>query len=155
MSKYINFIKTGVLVSIIGLFINVQSASAVTVPTFPSCLNPQGTLKVSYSDGTHGVVGDTKTYTGYDAVYKLTDNTLVQCLCPKDGNGIQTNWMKASGFSQSEINTLKNDGWVYIQNGSAWGLDNEPYLAKNIGYSCIVGRCPGPIGIILRMVKRQ
>lgn len=112
---------------------------AVTAPTFPSCINPQGTLKVQYSDGTHGVPGDTNTYTGADSVYKLTDNTLIQCLCPKNGNGIQTNWWKVSTLSQADIDSLKNDGWIFVPNGSVWGLDNAPYVAKNLKYTCIGG----------------
>ncbi len=27
-------------------------------------------------------------------------------------------------------------GWIYTTNGAAWGLDNDPYLAQNISFSC-------------------
>ncbi len=41
--------------------------------------------------------------------------------------------------SQNEIDELKNDGWIFIPNGAAWGLAEAPYLAKNIQYSCVAG----------------
>jgi hypothetical protein len=112
------------------------SANAATTPTFPVCANPGGTVKSSYDSGVHGVPGDSNTYTGKDTVYIISENTLVQCLCPLNGNGIQTNWWKVSGLSQEEINVLVNEGWISVPNGSAWGLDNAPYLAKNSSYSC-------------------
>ncbi len=121
------------------LIIATHAAFAISVPSFPSCLNPQGSLKANYSDGTHGIVGRTATYTGADKVYQVDANTLVQCFCPNDGRGIQTNWLKVSGFSQNDINILKNDGWYFIADGSAWGLDSAPYVAKNADYSCNAG----------------
>jgi hypothetical protein len=139
MLKYKKFLLSLLFLNIIGMFFNVTSAYAITEPSFPSCINPQGTLKANYTSGTHGVPGDTKTYTGSDSVYKLTNSTLIQCLCPTDGNGIQTNWWKVSGMSENDINSLKNNGWIFIPNGSVWGLDNEPYLTKNLKYSCIGG----------------
>ena len=117
------------------------SAIAVTIPSFPSCLNPQGTLDEPIKEGIHGVPGDTTGYTGIDAVYKLTNNdTVMQCLCPPNGKAIQTNWWKIPELTDQEIEELKNDGWIYIPNGAAWGLSNAPYLAKNIQYSCIGGK---------------
>ncbi len=118
------------------LFLRASAAYAITTPSFPVCTNPQGSLKVSYSTGTHGVVGDPTNYKGSDAVYTLSGETLVQCLCVEDGRGIQTNWWKVSGLTDSNIESLKSQGWFYIPNGSLWGLENAPYVAINSVYSC-------------------
>ncbi|OGM19105.1 hypothetical protein A2686_00915 [Candidatus Woesebacteria bacterium RIFCSPHIGHO2_01_FULL_38_10] len=109
---------------------------AQTVPSFPACSNPQGSLIVSYNNGTHGIVGDTKIYSGSDSVYSVTDTTLIQCFCAEDGSGIQTNWWKISSLSQEEIDTLNNLGWVFVPSGMPWGLVDEPYMAKNSEYAC-------------------
>ncbi len=115
----------------------VSPALAVTVPSFPACTSPQGTTKVSYSDGTHGIVGSTSTYTGADTVYTVTAETLMQCFCPKEGDtGVQSNWWKATNLSQSDIDVLKNEGWNFVPNGSLWGLENVPYMVKNNEYVC-------------------
>lgn len=113
-------------------------AFAVAVPNFPACANPQGTVKATYDTGTHGVPGDNASYTGKDTVYTLTNDTLLQCLCTDDGKGIQTNWWKVSSLSENEIKILENSGWIFVSNGLAWGLDNAPYLAQNIAFSCAV-----------------
>ncbi|MBI3981066.1 hypothetical protein HY345_03650 [Candidatus Microgenomates bacterium] len=124
----------------LSLFLITPSpAWALTIPSFPSCESPQGTLKVFYTSGTHGIVGSTASYIGSDKVYILNDLTLTQCFCPDNGNGsqgIQTNWWKVSSLSESEINSLKNQGWIYIPDGSLWGLDKAPYLAQNTNFSC-------------------
>lgn len=126
------------VLSFISLALSMAApAYAVTTPTFPSCANPQGEVKVSYSEGTHGIVGSTATYTGRDTVYTLSDNSLTQCFCDKDGLGIQTNWWKASSLTESEIEILKADGWYYLPTGNLWGLAQDPYLAKNYNYSCL------------------
>ena len=109
---------------------------AATIPTFPSCINPQGTVISNHDSGTHGVAGDTGVYTGKDTVYSLTSETLTQCLCASTGAGTQTNWWKASTLTQDEINVLTNEGWILIPNGAAWGLNEAPYLAKNSNYTC-------------------
>lgn len=124
------------LASIFYLLVSTTSVFAVSTPSFPACANPQGSLKVSYSEGVHGIVGSGATYTGKDTVYTLSDSTTTQCFCGADGNGIQTNWWKASSLTESEINILKADGWHYVPTGSLWGLAVDPYLAKNISYSC-------------------
>jgi hypothetical protein len=132
------------LLTIFSLFLgSVKPAFALSLPSFPSCANPQGTTKVSYSEGTHGIVGSGLTYTGKDTVYTLTDDTLTQCFCGKDGEGIQTNWWKASSLTQDEINILKTSGWVYIPAGNLWGLAEAPYVAQNISYSCLPGSTLG------------
>jgi len=118
------------------LFLAVPKAGAVTIPTFPSCPDPGGTLKSQYSDGTHGIAGRTTEYTGSDSVHTLTDSTHIQCFCADTGEGIQTDWWKVSSLSEDEIKILKNEGWVYIPNGALWGYENEPYMAKNSEYAC-------------------
>lgn len=120
-----------------------SSAHAVFVPTFPSCLVPQGALKVEHTDGVHGVVGDPAIYRGRDLVFTLSDSTLFQCLCPDNGQGIQTNWWKIDGMSTEDIEFLKSDGWIFIPDGAAWGLASGPYLAKNLPYDCTLPRVGG------------
>lgn len=128
----------------VSLFIaSTSPALAVSAPSFPSCANPQGSIKVSYSDGTHGIVGSGATYTGKDAVYTLSDDTVTQCFCGADGNGIQTNWWKASSLTEDQVNILKSEGWVYVPAGNLWGLANAPYVAKNSNYSCLPGSVNG------------
>lgn len=120
-------------------------ALAVTTPDFPACVNPQGQLKVSYADGTHGIPGNASTYTGSDSVYQLSDTTLTQCFCAPDGQGIQTNWWKVSSLSSENIQILVSQDWTLIANGSAWGLDEAPYLAKNSNFSCGASTTTGQI----------
>jgi len=108
----------------------------IITPNFPTCSNPIGTLKVSYEDGIHGIVGNTFQYSGSDSVYSVDELTLIQCFCSVDGDGIQTDWWKINSLTQNEIDTLKNLGWVFIPNGSVWGLDDAPYMAKNSDYAC-------------------
>lgn len=107
-----------------------------TTPNFPSCLNPNGTVKVSYESGTHGVPGTSNSYAGKDTVYTLESGNYTQCLCTVNGDGIQTNWWKTSSITEDEINSLKAGDWVYIPDGSLWGLEKSPYMAKNQTYSC-------------------
>ncbi len=114
----------------------VRPAYAVVSPTFPACLNPQGDVTVSYADGVHGVPGDSTTYTGSDTVYTLDEATVTQCLCTVNGGGIQTNWWKISSLTEDQKDVLVNQGWIYIPDGSAWGLEAAPYLAQNLSYSC-------------------
>lgn len=113
-----------------------SEAKAVDTPVFPSCTNPQGTIKANYSSGTHGIVGNIGNFSGQDTVYQLDSNNVVQCFCPSNGQGVQTNWWKADQLSESDINILRNQGWSYIPNGALWGLDSSPYLAKNSDFSC-------------------
>lgn len=124
----------------VGLLLAVASnARAQTVPSFSSCVNPQGTLKVSYSQGTHGVPGNINTYTGSDSVYTLSGDTLLQCLCADNGQGVQTNWWKVSSLTTDEIAVLISQGWTHVPDGSAWGLDQAPYLAQNSNFACFPG----------------
>jgi hypothetical protein len=129
--------SVSVLISTVLFFYSATHVFAVKTPDFPSCANPTGTLIVSYESGIHGIVGSTAEYSGSDAVYQTSKTTLIQCFCPEEGSeGIQTNWWKFSGLTQSDINTLKNLGWFYIPSGAEWGLKSDPYLAKNEKYIC-------------------
>lgn len=110
--------------------------AAVIEPNFTSCVNPQGSIRASHTSGTHGVAGDTNTYTGVDTVYTLNENTYTQCLCTDNGQGIQTNWWNVSSLTQKDLDIFVNQGWIFIQNGSAWGLDSAPYLAKSSNFVC-------------------
>jgi len=112
------------------------AVSAATTPTFPACSNPQGTIKARHDSGTHGIVGNTNEFKGSDTVYQLSPETVTQCFCPENGEGIQTNWWKAATLTQDEIAFYTTSGWIYVPNGSLWGLDNTPYIAQNSSYSC-------------------
>lgn len=109
---------------------------AVVPPTFPSCLNSPGDIKVQYTSGFHGIPGDTASYTGSDIVYSISEATLTQCLCTDTGQGIQTDWWKISSLTGEDVQILKNQGWFYIPDGSLWGLESTPYMAKNSPYAC-------------------
>lgn len=121
---------------VIVLIASATKADAVTSPSFPSCLSPQGTKKVEYLEGTHGVPGRYTENRGSDRVYSLTDSTLLQCLCRDDGSGVQTSWWKISSLTEDEINELRRLGWVYVPDGQLWGLDASAYMALNSDYSC-------------------
>ena len=104
---------------------------------FPSCTSPSGAVIASYSEGIHGIVGDTGVYTGSDTVYLLDNGNATQCFCPTNGGaGIQTNWLKASGVSESEIDSYISQDWIYVITGVVWGLSDTPYLAKNSSFTC-------------------
>ena len=119
--------------------VTARNAFAVAPPTFPVCSNPQGSLKASYDSGSHGVPGNSSNFTGKDSVYTLSGDTLVQCLCADNGQGIQTNWWKVSSLTSDEIAILVSQGWTQIPDGSSWGLDQAPYLAKNSNFACFPG----------------
>lgn len=108
---------------------------AYATASLPSCLTPQGSVKVTYSNGEHGIVGDTSIKTGSDTVYSLGSDNL-QCFCGSNGAGVQTNWIDASEMSGDQIKIYQNQGYKYISSGEAWGLSDHPYLALNSTYSC-------------------
>lgn len=125
------------VLALLGALVFVPSVYAIDgVPAFPSCVSPSGTLQVSYDTGVHGIVGDPSEHVGSDKVYLLGDSNLVQCFCSTNGAGIQTNWWRVSSLSQDQIDQLAKDGWTYIPDGSAWGLDQTAYMAKNTNFSC-------------------
>lgn len=117
------------------LSLSVKPSFAVSTPV-STCLNPQGTIIANHPSGIHGIVGTNSTYEGKDTVYKVSDSQALQCFCPATGLGIQTNWVKASQYSDSEIQILKNQGWVYVVTGAPWGLDDVAYVAQNVNFAC-------------------
>jgi len=135
MFTYRKIIPAVVIASLvfIALATNVLAAGA---PGYPSCVNPVGSLKASYSSGVHGIPGDQGRFEGEDKVYTTSDIGYMQCFCDTYGRGIQTNWWKIPHLSADEIKSYEKDGWIFISNGQAWGLTNDPYLAKNIEYNC-------------------
>lgn len=120
----------------IAYLLATSTVEAANVPTFPSCLHPSGDVKVEYVSGLHAIVGDPVMREGSDKVYALFDGNYLQCFCSESGAGVQTNWWKFASLSQEEINSFKNQGWVFVPNGADWGLSADPYLAKNVDYSC-------------------
>ncbi len=108
----------------------------VTTPSFPSCSNPEGSVVATYNSGVHGIPGDLTTHTGKDTVYNLSADTLTQCFCSENADGIQTNWWKVSSLDFDEVEYLQNLGWIYIPNGADWGLKEAPYMAFNQSFSC-------------------
>lgn len=83
-------------------------------------------------------------YKGTDAVYNLDEKLLIQCFCADNGDGIQTNWWQDPPLTEDEIQILKNQGWIYVPDGSLWGLENKPYLTYSKKYLC--GSPTPPIG---------
>lgn len=131
------------------LFFVVPKAYALTPPNFPTCLNPQTEANIVWPTGIHGIPGDSAEHTGSDSVFLLSDSTVLQCFCSINGDGIQTNWWKIAALSDDEIQTLMNQGWIKIPDGSLWGLDKAPYLAKNEAFFCAGGKgggLPNPAG---------
>ena len=114
----------------------VPSVHAIDIPEFPHCSNTGGQIIAKYESGIHGVPGNPTTFSGRDTVYRLDDTRTVQCLCLEDNTGIQTNWWKVSSISQEEIDTLKKLDWIFIPNGTSWGLSDSAYFAKNSNFSC-------------------
>jgi len=141
------FIAFLIVLFALSVRLSVPSVYAVVSPDFPSCVNPQGSLKVEYNQGTHGVIGNSNEFKGKDSVYTISENQTLQCLCTDNGQGIQTNWWKVSSLTADQINILISQGWTKIPDGSAWGLDSSPYLARNIDYSCSgSGNSTGGVG---------
>jgi hypothetical protein len=119
---------------------STNSVAAINLPEFPSCAAPEGTLIADYKDGYHGVIGQSQAIFGSDRVYKLDDQRVLQCFCyPDDGSrfGIATVfWKFGQQLTSQDIDSLKNQGWFYIPSGSLWGLDTDPYVARNYEFTC-------------------
>lgn len=131
------FIRAVLFVLISQSIFGVSTAKANTLPTFSTCPNPGGVIVSQFNNGTHGIAGSANVYTGSDTVYKINNDQITQCFCPENAtSGIQTNWVKITNPSDAEINTYKNMGWIYIPDGSLWGLDASGYVAKNSTFSC-------------------
>lgn len=125
------------LISVVFSFLfSTTNAMAVSPADFPACSNPQGSQIAHYPSGIHGIVGSQATYSGSDTVYQVDELKTVQCFCPENGNGIQTNWFKAIGLSDDQIKAYQHDGWLYVVTGKLWGLSDDPYLAKNYDFTC-------------------
>lgn len=135
--KLINSLKLAVFL-LLGSFIFASNSFAqeTTPPEFPTCSNPGGTLRVSYADGQHAIVGESGLRVGADAVYDLEGGNVQQCFCSIDGGGVQTNWWKISSLNQEEIDTLVKLGWNFVPSGTPWGLDASAYMARNEAYAC-------------------
>ncbi len=129
-------LSLSILLIVISLSASAEKVFAAEIPNFSTCANPQGTIKVSYDSGTHGVPGNSNTFSGRDTVYSLSEDTLTQCLCLDNGDGIQTNWWKVSSLTQDQIEVLVSQGWIFIPSGASWGLQDAPYLAQNVNFSC-------------------
>jgi len=128
--------KTLITTSITGLLFMslVVPAYADPMPNFGTCLNPQwNQTQVNY--GSNNGVVNIGTFDGTDTIYSSNGNIL-QCLCTDQGLGYQTNWLNASNYSNSQIDYLTAQGWIYIPDASAWGLGQGAYLAQNSTYSC-------------------
>lgn len=136
-----------ILTLALGIILTTQGVLAVTPPSFPSCLNPQGETIARYESGSHGVPGRTNDYRGSDTVFKLSGEALTQCLCTDNGQGIQTNWWKINSLSDSDVAVLKNLGWIFIPSGAPWGLEDTRYMAINSEYNCKGGQGGQVLGL--------
>src|SRR5947209_7180039 len=85
-------------------------AYAFDAPSFPSCVNPQGSTIANYDSGTHGVVGDPGTHNGKDSVFQVNSSQVLQCFCPPSGSGIQTNFLKTTTLNDNQIKSLVSQG---------------------------------------------
>lgn len=115
---------------------NFNASLAYDAPSFPQCFNYTGIVKVEYKTGWHAIVGDPVLKEGGDVVYSLDEGNILQCFCPDNGKGIQSNWWKFSSLVHDQIESYKKQGWNYVPSGRDWGLDSDPYLVKNISYDC-------------------
>lgn len=130
------FVALTIILLISLYFTQVVKAEFIT-PSFDSCHNPTGSVQADYSTGQHAIVGVIGLQNGSDKVFSNGNNDYTQCFCPSSGNGgIKTNWLAAGSISKEDQNVLITQGWNYIENGADWGLSNQPYLAKNIEFSC-------------------
>ena len=127
------------------LLLAISAVPVSAAPGFPACSSPEGTLKVSYESGWHGIIGTGANHEGSDSVYTINGSQLLQCFCPAGDNdaGTQTDWWKISGLSESEINAYRLQGWVFVPSGLDWGLDDASFLAKNSSFDCKENP-PGP-----------
>jgi len=122
--------------ALFGLSFSASRVLAVEDSFFPSCVNPQGIVQASYGTGLHGVPAVDDRFTGADTVYAFSTTKYTQCLCADSGQGIQTNWWKASSLSEDQVAELKTDGWTLIPNGADWGLEDAAYYTKSGSFSC-------------------
>lgn len=103
--------------------------------SFSSCANPSGEIISPKSNGEHGIAGYSNTVDGEDTVYSLSSTQVLQCFCNANG-GIQTNWLNAKGMDAKALQSYESNGWIYVPDGSMWGLSEDSYLAFNLSYNC-------------------
>jgi uncharacterized membrane protein YgcG len=128
---------SSIFISIWLLALSTSPIAAQIDPPLFSCVTPVGSVSAEYSSGTHGIVGDTQTYTGSDSVYTIDQNHVLQCFCPAEGtNGIQSNWWLLDDVGQEEIDFFIRRGWILVPDGSLWGLRSASYLVKNDTFTC-------------------
>ena len=122
------------------VFFSIRPAFAQSTPINPpqtTCITPTGDKIVTYLDGIHGIPGNLQTFTGRDEVFVLGNDDALQCFCATDGGGVETIWWSSfTGLTQDQIDGLISQGWMFVPDGSAWGLAAKPYLAKNTNYVC-------------------
>jgi hypothetical protein len=123
-------------VLLLSLFVGVSPVRAIDIPDFPACTSPSGEVLVNHESGVHGIPGSNGEYVGSDIVYTISDSQLTQCFCAVSDSGIQTNWWKLSSLNEDQISYLKNLGWTYVADGSAWGLQSAPYMTHNSEFVC-------------------
>jgi hypothetical protein len=125
------------LLMLLSFLASAGSVRAVNDPPLFSCTAPVGTITSQYNSGIHGIAGSTATYEGSDVVYKIDENYVLQCFCPSTGStGIQSNWWKVDTLSDTDRENFIRRGWIFIPDGSRWGLQASPYLVRNAEYSC-------------------
>lgn len=131
-----NNLKFGFIsLALTAAFIATTSPVSASEISFTSCLTPAGSVSADYATGAHGIVGN-GSVEGHDTVYALQSGDSMQCLCASNGAGTQTNWMKISDLTEDQIKIYENQGWIYVPDGSSWGLSESAYLAQNLSYSC-------------------
>src|SRR5437868_3093497 len=114
-------VKNGIIsiAFVFSAFITAKPIFAFTVPASGSCINPPQNVYNFQNPGTHYVAGTTDSYPGTDSVFALDGNgqdtlsssSVMQCLCPENGKGVQTNWWKATDLSEFDMKTLEAQGW--------------------------------------------
>ena len=129
---------------VVGLYLSTiafpqaGATNSINPPEFPSCeayIGQQGDWTTAES-GDHHIPGQEETISGSDDIFQLENGNFLQCLCPPDGNGYQTNWWQvADRLSQEEVEHFIGKGW-FFENGSEWNLFHTQYLAKNTRYNC-------------------
>lgn len=122
-------------------------AKALNMPSFPSCEAPEGKMISEYLNGDHGILGQDQTLFGRDRVYKLDDERILQCYCPPEDKGkygiATVFWKYGENLTSHDIESIKGKGWFYIPSGSLWGLDDDPYVARNYQFTCYGGNGGG------------
>lgn len=127
----ITTIKKIIILSIIGFLLgfliqaknnyNVEATQEYEEFEFPLCIDQEGNGDWShYDSGLHQIYGD-GLQEGQDDVYSLENGNFLQCFCPLNGEGIQTDWYR------TEYGSV---------NGSQWNLGDYQYDVVNFNYSC-------------------